>query len=151
MQPPEGRAVSRRYRNRRIGEFLKELDLTEGRSTGISKIIKAMAANGSPPPEFESDEDRTHFLIRLPVHDKVAEIDAEAEKTAQETGTGSEKKRGEKVGEKVGESWKRFGENYPRNYPRKNHSDSSLSARNDKERFGKGVGPESRWSEIPLG
>jgi hypothetical protein len=25
-----GRAVSRRYRNRRIGEFLKELDLTEG-------------------------------------------------------------------------------------------------------------------------
>jgi len=28
-----GRAVSRRYRNRRIGEFLKELDLTEGRST----------------------------------------------------------------------------------------------------------------------
>ncbi|WP_446497425.1 AlbA family DNA-binding domain-containing protein, partial [Halomonas sp. BC2] len=27
-----GKAVSRRYRNRRIGEFLKELDLTEGRS-----------------------------------------------------------------------------------------------------------------------
>ncbi len=41
-----GKAVSRRYRNRRIGEFLKELDLTEGRSTGISKIIKSMAANG---------------------------------------------------------------------------------------------------------
>ncbi|MCK4303732.1 MAG: hypothetical protein KAY24_05800 [Candidatus Eisenbacteria sp.] len=30
---PGGHAVSRRYRNRRIGEFLKELDLTEGRST----------------------------------------------------------------------------------------------------------------------
>jgi ATP-dependent DNA helicase RecG len=30
----QGKAVSRRYRNRRIGEFLKELDLTEGRSTG---------------------------------------------------------------------------------------------------------------------
>ena len=29
-----GRAVSRRYRNRRIVEFLKELDLAEGRSTG---------------------------------------------------------------------------------------------------------------------
>jgi len=29
--------VSRRYRNRRIGEFLKELNLTEGRSTGIPK------------------------------------------------------------------------------------------------------------------
>lgn len=29
--------VCRRYRNRRIGEFLKELELTEGRSTGIPK------------------------------------------------------------------------------------------------------------------
>ena len=76
-----GRAVSRRYRNRRIGEFLKELDLTEGRSTGISKIIKAMAANGSPPPEFETDDDRTHFLIRLLVHEKVeAETEEPSEK-----------------------------------------------------------------------
>ncbi len=33
-----GRAISRRYRNRRVGEFLKELDLAEGRSTGIPKI-----------------------------------------------------------------------------------------------------------------
>jgi len=41
-----GRAVSRRYRNRRIGEFLKELELTEGRSTGIPKIFKAMAERG---------------------------------------------------------------------------------------------------------
>lgn len=63
-----GKAVSRRYRNRRIGEFLKELDLTEGRSTGVPKILRAMKNNGSPMPEFESDEDRTHFLIRLPVH-----------------------------------------------------------------------------------
>ena len=52
-----GRAVSRRYRNRRVGEFLKELDLTEGRSIGISKILKVMAANGSPAPEFETDDD----------------------------------------------------------------------------------------------
>jgi len=64
-----GRAVvSRRYRNRRIGEFLKELDLAEGRSTGIPKIFHVMAENGSPPPEVEIDEDRTSFLIRLPVH-----------------------------------------------------------------------------------
>jgi predicted HTH transcriptional regulator len=63
-----GRAVSRRYRNRRIGEFLKELDLTEGRATGIPKILRAMEDNGSPPPEFETDDDRTFFLVRLPVH-----------------------------------------------------------------------------------
>jgi ATP-dependent DNA helicase RecG len=63
-----GRAVSRRYRNRRIGEFLKELDLTEGRATGIPKILKVMAANGSPAPLFETDDDRTSFVIRLPSH-----------------------------------------------------------------------------------
>ena len=63
-----GHAVSRRYRNRRIGEFLKELDLTEGRATGIPKILKVMAANGSPPPLFETDDERTSFLIRLSRH-----------------------------------------------------------------------------------
>lgn len=63
-----GRAVSRRYRNRRIGEFLKELDLTEGRSTGVPKILKVMAANGSPVPLFETDDDRLSFVIRLPSH-----------------------------------------------------------------------------------
>jgi len=63
-----GRAVSRRYRNRRIGDFLKELDLTEGRSTGVPKMHKAMAANGSPAPVFETDDDRLSYLVRLPVH-----------------------------------------------------------------------------------
>jgi len=63
-----GRAMSRRYRNRRIGEFLKELDLTEGRSTGIPKILRAMRENGSPAPEFETDHDHSYFLVRLPAH-----------------------------------------------------------------------------------
>lgn len=63
-----GKAVSRRYRNRRIGEFFKELDLTEGRSTGIPKILREMAVNGSPEPKFESDEDRSFNLVRLPIH-----------------------------------------------------------------------------------
>jgi len=63
-----GRANPRRYRNRRIGEFLKELELTEGRCTGIPKIINAMRENGSPPPVFEFDEDHSYFMVRLPVH-----------------------------------------------------------------------------------
>lgn len=66
-----GRAVTRRYRNRRIGEFLKELDLTEGRSTGVPKILRAMKKNGSPTPIFETDEERTYFLVKLPIHEKV--------------------------------------------------------------------------------
>lgn len=36
------RVVNRRYRNRRIGEFLKELHLTEGRNTGFGKILRAL-------------------------------------------------------------------------------------------------------------
>jgi ATP-dependent DNA helicase RecG len=63
-----GKAVSRRYRNRRIGEFLKELELTEGRSTGIPKIIRAIQNNGSPQPVFETDDDHSYFLVRFPVH-----------------------------------------------------------------------------------
>lgn len=64
-----GKAVSRRYRNRRIGEFLKELDLTEGRSTGLPKIFRKMTQNGSPKPIFETEEDCSYFLVRLPVHE----------------------------------------------------------------------------------
>ncbi len=62
-----GRAVTRRYRNRRIGEFLKELELSEGRGTGIPKILRAMRANGSMDPVFETDADRLSFLVRLPL------------------------------------------------------------------------------------
>jgi ATP-dependent DNA helicase RecG len=60
--------ISRRYRNRRIGEFFKELDLTEGRCTGIPKMRAAMDKNGSPLPRFSTDEGRTFFLVELPVH-----------------------------------------------------------------------------------
>lgn len=47
---------------------LIELELTEGRSTGIPKMLRTMAENGSPVPEFETDEDRSYNLVRLPVH-----------------------------------------------------------------------------------
>lgn len=49
---------SRRYRNRRLGDFLKELDLTEGKATGIPIIKKSLRDNGSPQVEFETDEDK---------------------------------------------------------------------------------------------
>lgn len=71
-----GKAVSRRYRNRRIGEFLKELELSEGRNTGIPTILRVMKANGSPAPEFNTDEDRTYFQTKLPLRKapKAAEV-----------------------------------------------------------------------------
>ena len=39
---------NRRYRNRRIGDILKELHLTEGRNTGFGKIVSSLEENGSP-------------------------------------------------------------------------------------------------------
>lgn len=62
------RVSNRRYRNRRIGDFLKELHLTEGRNTGFKKILDALEANGSPKPEFETDDDHSYFISRLFVH-----------------------------------------------------------------------------------
>lgn len=55
-------------RNRRIGEFLKELDLAEGRGTGIPKIRRKMRENGSPEPKFEFDTGKTYFRVILPAH-----------------------------------------------------------------------------------
>ena len=55
-------------RNRRIGEFLKELRLAEARGTGIPKIRRKMNENGSPEPQFEFDDDRTYYRTTLPIH-----------------------------------------------------------------------------------
>ena len=60
---------SRRYRNRRIGDFLKELHLVEGRNTGIPTALRSIEANGSPLPEFLTDDDRSFFTVILPIHE----------------------------------------------------------------------------------
>ena len=57
---------SRRYRNRRLGDYLKELQLSEGRATGIPTIQDELRKNGSEPAKIETDEDRTYFLIEIP-------------------------------------------------------------------------------------
>jgi ATP-dependent DNA helicase RecG len=63
-------------RNRRIGELLKELHLTEGRGTGIPKIFRAMEQNGSLPPRFDFDDARTYFRAILPAHPEYLAISA---------------------------------------------------------------------------
>ena len=62
------RVFNRCYRNRRIGEFLKEMHLTEGRNTGFRKILNALGHNGSPKPLFETDEARTFFATTIFIH-----------------------------------------------------------------------------------
>ena len=66
---------NRRYRNRRIGDFLKELDMTEGRGTGIPIIRKEMKKNGSPEPRFETGVDYSYFITTLPIHPLFLEND----------------------------------------------------------------------------
>ena len=60
---------TRRYRNRRIGDFLKELHLVEGRNTGIPTALREIKKNGSPLPIFLTDEDRTFFSVIIPIHE----------------------------------------------------------------------------------
>ena len=92
---------NRRYRNRRIGDILKELHLTEGRNTGFGKILSALEENGSPKPEFETDEGHNYFITRLFIHkafmkqgQKGAEVDSKGAKVEP---------KGAKVGQKGAE------------------------------------------------
>ena len=55
-------------RNRRIGEFLKELKLAEARGTGVNTIFKTMKRNENPPPSFFFDA--SYFQVTLPAHPK---------------------------------------------------------------------------------
>lgn len=56
------------YRNRRIGDFLKELRLIEGRNTGFPTAYRALEANGSPTLQFDMDEQRSYLSVTIPVH-----------------------------------------------------------------------------------
>ena len=60
------RVFNRRYR--RIGDFLKEMHLTEGRNTGFRKILNALERNGSPAPIFETDPERLSFCTTIFIH-----------------------------------------------------------------------------------
>ena len=58
----------RTYRNRRIGDFLKELRLIEGHNTGFPNAYAALAENGSPDLRFQMDDERSFLAVTIPVH-----------------------------------------------------------------------------------
>lgn len=68
------RVVARDYRNRRIGDFLKELHMTEGRGTGVPKIYRALERNGSPKPLLETDAGCNYFLTVIHAHPETQSI-----------------------------------------------------------------------------
>ena len=81
------------YLNNRLGDFLKELKLTEGRSTGIPRVLKSLEDNGSDPPVYETDEDRRFLRVIIPIHSgflprvesgSTAPGDAKKNRTSQE-------------------------------------------------------------------
>ena len=103
---------NRRYRNRRIGEILKELHLTEGRNTGFGKILRALEENGSPKPEFETDDDHSYFISRLFVHEAFLR---EEKKECEQKGA---KKRSRKEMGYFTKNERRFGDNAGQTYGR---------------------------------
>jgi len=58
--------IAHDYHNRRIGDFLKELNLAEEKATGFPITRGEMAKNESPAPVFYTDDERTLFLVTLP-------------------------------------------------------------------------------------
>lgn len=66
---------SRYYRNRRLGEFLHELDLCEGYCTGIPTIQEELEKNGSPAAVFDTDSDRQSICVTIPIHPRFLKRD----------------------------------------------------------------------------
>ena len=49
--------------------MFKEIDLSEKKGNGISKIIRELKQNGSPEVEFEMDDDRNYLNTIIHIHD----------------------------------------------------------------------------------
>ena len=60
---------ARSYRNRRIGDFLKELGLIEGRNTGFPNARAVLEENGSPALEFEMNDERDYISVIIKAHE----------------------------------------------------------------------------------
>ena len=74
---------ARGYRNRRIGDFLKELGMTEGRNTGFPTAFAAMEGNGSGQISFEMDEQRGYLSVHIPVHPAFRKSDAASDRARE--------------------------------------------------------------------
>lgn len=72
---------ARIYRNRRIGDFLKELKLIEGRNTGFPNAKKALETNGSPVLRFDMNPERDYLSVTIPIHNYFSQ---QKEKDAKE-------------------------------------------------------------------
>nr|WP_294991506.1 RNA-binding domain-containing protein [uncultured Sediminibacterium sp.] len=58
----------RDYRNPILGLFLKDMRLAEKLATGLKRIRKELASNGSSPPAFNIGDQSTHFAVTMYQH-----------------------------------------------------------------------------------
>lgn len=72
--------LDKKYRNRRIGEIFKELDLSEKQSTGIPTILNELKKNGSPMPEFDTDDERNYLETTIKIRDGFTQADKMSDK-----------------------------------------------------------------------
>lgn len=91
------RVFNRRYRNRRIGDFLKEMNLTERRNTGFRKILNALDRNGSPAPVFETVPERLSFCTTIFIHPHFLSQSGTKDGTKSETKQAVPNRRTERV------------------------------------------------------
>lgn len=59
---------TRKYRNRRIAEFMKELHIAEAKNTGYPTIIKYLKQNESSMPIIEMDGERSYVTVIIPIN-----------------------------------------------------------------------------------
>ena len=71
------------YRNRRIGDFLKELHLIEGRNTGFPNAMKALQKNGSKPLQFKMNPERDYLSVTILKHESFLPSGIEEKKAFQ--------------------------------------------------------------------
>ncbi|MCD8201162.1 MAG: hypothetical protein LUD47_03740 [Clostridia bacterium] len=62
------RFVPKYARNKRLGEFLKELNLARGIGVGVPIIQQVLRDNGSPRAVFKTDDDRKAVSVEIPIH-----------------------------------------------------------------------------------
>ena len=70
---------SRMYRNRRIGDFLKELKLIEGRNTGFPNAKRALELNDSPVLEFQMNPERDYLNVIIHVQREFIQVNPVSE------------------------------------------------------------------------
>lgn len=70
-----------------LGSVMAAVAHYDGTSSAIPKMRRVMAGNGSPPPEFDFDEEHSYFMVRLPVHPSLGRAESGAESLDRQIAT----------------------------------------------------------------